>query len=320
MGRSIMNNESILVGLKKLEGSTANYSYEHKNSFGFVGEKGAGVSVKLRWDGCDFGHDHDRHTSNPLATGKFSVFNFKNFLWNSTFVLDGTDKPVTAYYSTKGVSGRVEVTAEFKDESGYPVNIVKFNLLVGYFSETLAQLQGSDDIKLVGITDEHPSNHYATPELISKLEELAAENGKAYDRGEFDVVKTKTVKSGSLDKWNLLRKILLITVKAAGKNKFDIKYKEKPKYRQLWVNDMSLECGGRFDIGKDGETKKLIPFVPPHATHMFGEKVDINFTKGRMNPKQEAWFELNATKYCQNVERHGKGDWEHFHCSKSNPN
>ena len=144
--------------------------------------------------------------------------------------------------------------------------------------------------------------------MIKKLQELAAEYGQAYDRGEFDEIKRERVSSGELENRPQIRsKIVGINVKASGGKEYEIVSRVKHEYRELWVNDISLQFGGRYDY--------KIAFHPPHSTHMFGEQADINHLGDpiKMNSKQITWFKNNAPKYFESVEIH---NGNHFHCSK----
>ena len=297
----IFGSQTFRVGLKKQEGSTAAYSYTYKNSFGFTGEKGAKVVLRMKWDGWGSGHHHNRHSTDPLATGVFSEFKKINDSWESAFVLDGSNKPVNSYFTTKGVSGEISVTVEFKDSENRNIKTMKFSLIVGYFSEKLKELQVSSDIELVGKTDEHEVNHFGTSELIDQLQALAAEYTAAFDRGEFDVTEIQRVSSGELeDKPAIRSKITAINVSASGEKVYEIVSRVKPKFRQLLVNDMSLRYGVRFACIYEGDddNKKLVnPFVPPHKRHMFGQDADISMSGNKMNDKQTVWFENNAQKY-----------------------
>ncbi|HCH0920160.1 penicillin-insensitive murein endopeptidase [Vibrio parahaemolyticus] len=64
--------------------------------------------------------------------------------------------------------------------------------------------------------------------------------------------------------------------------------------KHLYINDMSLQFGGLFDIKGN--------FKAPHKTHLNGEHVDINLTT--MNEKEKKFFEIRAKELGFIVEVH----------------
>ena len=78
--------------------------------------------------------------------------------------------------------------------------------------------------------------------------------------------------------------------------------------KQLWINDMSLRYGGRFDCWSDRRRE----FQWPHQLHMFGEHVDIHSKSHTEEQKQ--WILNNAIDSHLDIELEHKGETnEHFH-------
>ncbi|MCE5272693.1 hypothetical protein LLH00_15540 [bacterium] len=301
-----------MIHLKKKDGDTADYTHKVEGRFRFSGHKGCQVRLTLAYEGTSGGHIHGDYCD-PVgwrkSIGEFSGFNVDGL---STFELDGSRWGTAVNYTSYGVCGSIFAKAEFLDKkTGLVYAIRKFKMVVEYRGNFI-ELKGSDDIKLIGKTDEHLENHFGTPALISAIQKLAADYCKAFDEGKFDILKFR-IEPGA---------------KESGNFKFgpykpgprvsldDLCDHVKPKVKKLEVNDMSLINGGRFDCQlKDTEESKKKPFQSPHKTHMFGEQVDINYT--RQSNRQRDWFKENALKYFQFVGTHGKKGsiYEHWHCS-----
>ncbi|HKU14046.1 MAG TPA: hypothetical protein VJQ52_06595 [Steroidobacteraceae bacterium] len=71
--------------------------------------------------------------------------------------------------------------------------------------------------------------------------------------------------------------------------------------RPIYVNDMSLQSGGRFDVAGQ--------FVSPHQSHMDGRHADINRTS--MSNEEQQWFSSRAKELGFLLEEHG--DPAHWH-------
>lgn len=64
--------------------------------------------------------------------------------------------------------------------------------------------------------------------------------------------------------------------------------------KPIYVNDMSLQTGGFFDVNGD--------FAAPHQTHQDGRNVDVNWSS--MTDKERAWFKSKAESLGFRVELH----------------
>jgi hypothetical protein len=71
--------------------------------------------------------------------------------------------------------------------------------------------------------------------------------------------------------------------------------------KPIFVNDMSLVTGGRFDINAQ--------FAPPHETHRDGRHADVN--RSSMTDIEQAWFRTRAVQLGFLIEEHG--DPSHWH-------
>lgn len=257
--------------------------------------KGCRVRLKLVYEGALSGHIHGDYCD-PVgwrrSIGEFSGFDQDGL---STFELDASRLGTTVNYTSYGVCGKIFAKAEFIDRKTGLLHAIRDFKIVVVYSGNFVELRGSDDIELIGKTDEHPENHFGTPALVSAIQELAAAYCKAYDAGEFDPwrVRSKLIhkKSGDTKEFNF------ILEKLERDSRELTKYERvKPAVRQLQVNDMSLINGGRFDCRpKDTKSKKGKPFQPPHETHMFGEDADVDYK--HQNYLQRIWLEQNASQY-----------------------
>jgi hypothetical protein len=208
-----------------------------------------------------------------LATGQFSGFTQRNDHWipgSSLTNEDGIVNYRNIDYSTPGMCGKTKVVVFFKNTDGNEIGKKIFYLRVMYHGLIKLEVGDGDNIVLDGETTILPDNHYGTQELISAIKKIAKAYGEDFDRGEFDI---------------------------NGKS---------PEHKELYINDMSLPYGGRFDI--DGTLK------PSHYEHMFGEEVDMQMNE--MNVKQKKWFNQNA-KLNGFIRCYAEpeGTPNHYHCS-----
>jgi hypothetical protein len=278
----IMKEQSLYVPLQhSLSTKGGIYETIFPSKFSITGPRNSRVEIKMNWNGYSHGHKHHLASYNKLATGQFSGFTQRNDHW-----IPGVDlvneKGLVDYrnitFTTKGMSGKITVRVLFKDAKGEIIDQIPFYLSVRYKGLKKLEAGAEDNIKLVGDKTIHPDNHYGTQKLIDAIKAIAKAYGEAHDRGEFND------KNG-----------------------------KKPPYKKLYVNDMSLKWGGRYDCAhKDNGTVATQPFKGPHEEHMFGEEVDIQ-TK-EMNSKQEAWFDKNKEKSDYGFSR-GYDEGNHFHCS-----
>ncbi len=276
-GRPINQEEKILVFLEYSLGTAFRKKYKYKtilqSKFAFIGPKESRVSIKMNWNGDHCGHNHDMASYNELATGYFTNFTQSGDNWlpgGSLITGDGTVNYRNIDYVSYGMSGEIKVLVAFSTKENAPIKSIAFYLWVLYPGLMPMDVEEGDNIVLDGKTDSHPDNHYGTQKLIDAIRKMAKAYGEAYDRGEFNS-----------------------------------KNRNKP-IRQLYINDMSLRFGGRFD---HKQTLK-----PPHKEHVFGEDADIQIKE--MNAKQRAWFDRNAElNGFVRRDLEPKGSPNHFHCS-----
>jgi hypothetical protein len=120
---------------------------------------GHSVTLALEGDGGPAGHAHPDSSATPAEMPPGSL----NHQPSTSAV--GID---TVTYSASEFSGRVTITASSDSIPGEQQSIaVQFPGLVEY-SQTAHD-------SLVGRTAKHPDNHYATPDMVTALQDLAAD-------------------------------------------------------------------------------------------------------------------------------------------------
>ncbi|MCE5273237.1 hypothetical protein LLH00_18315 [bacterium] len=302
----------INVELRYKSDATQFYEQVAPNLVKFRGPAGCKVYLNLSFNGQSCGHNHHLDKPNVKATGSFSMFKSNG---ESVFTLDGGRGGVSVDYTSYGVCGDVTVTARFVHPKYGQLAEKSFTIFVRYKGK-LEPLPPSDNYVLAGgkpLVKEHPDNHYGTPQLIESITALAEEYVRAYKAGTFDILKPRSATFSKPDPQKQ-RELLNVPFKPKSLKEEDLFERVKPAQKILEINDMSLVCGGRFDCGCNSEENPK-PFENPHNTHMFGEQVDINYT--RQSQEQRDWFARNAVRFFSHVDIHpieGKGT-KHWHCS-----